>query len=249
MPPTLSPAAAVTAYEVLCSTMLTKGGVDTNPRESVFFSRDPRALDALGPILESKGIEARRATNIALLGVPIGSNDFCAAYIADRLAYLHQKIGRIVAYDQLQTACHMARYSLNSTFTHIMRCSDYLVTKGHAANFDQLSTSTCAILLGHGLDSFQAHQASLHMDSSGLHFARARSTLPCAFIAACARLRFSFHRVFPATSGGDVDFFSSFLHCPGAANFNAGITKSHQGLAHPCGRSPPNLRPQPDLTL
>ena len=96
---------------------------------------------------------------------------------------------------------------------------------------------------------FRPHQASLHMDSSGLHFARARSTLPCAFIAACDRLRLSFHRVFPATSGGDVDFFSSFLHCPGAANFNAGITEAIKDWHTLAGEALQTYIPGPDLTL
>ena len=120
----------------------------------------------------------------------------------------------------------MARFSLNSTFIHIMRCSDYGVAKEFVHAYDSLSRASCASFVGIDLDSHQFHQASLQFNSSGLRFTRARFTLPCAFLAACSRLRHSFHRIFPSFSSGDVDFFPTFVRSLSSANFKSSVERA-----------------------
>ena len=216
-PPVLSCPEAQLTYETISSIML-GGGIDTNERESAFYSSSTASLDQLA---FSPGVSAvPRLTDLVVLGAPIGSAAFTSAFLDRKISILEAKLSRLISFDQVQSSLIMSRFLLRSGLNHLLRWAPYSSAKLHVGRVGFATRRCLETLLDCPVSDTQLTQAALGVKVSGLGLACGPTALSPAFIASLAYLNQNYHVIFPIMSLGDASVYSQLAIAPGSADLH-----------------------------
>ena len=135
-----------------------------------------------------------------VLGSPIGSPEYIASFLEDKLRILSKEAERLCAFPDPQLKFLLLHYCFNNKITYLMRTIPPQFLEVFISDFNNLIKSVLSSLLHHQgpLSSEVIMQASLSLKSGGLGLGISPITSSCAFVASFLSTLSSNMEVFPS---------------------------------------------------
>ena len=139
----------------------------------------------LDGVKEEDQVKLIPTSEIQMLGVPLGSDVFTAAFVDKKLfSRLHTTIGQLVEFEDSQSALYLLRISFSIVrAVHFMRSTPLRQWKEQGARFDDLIRDAAEKILGFPMTDETYAQASLTPTLGGLGLRRTTEHADLAFSA------------------------------------------------------------------